>query len=117
MEQIKGVGFGPTQGQMLQEMQRMSSAATHSAAESMSIAHNGASSSSSFKQVMAQALGTVNSIQQDAIDKQTAMNMGTSDDLVGTMLASQKASISFSALVQVRNKVASGVEEIMGLSI
>lgn len=117
MEQIKWAGFVPAQRQMMQEMQRMNGAANTSAAESMAIAHNGESPEFSFKHVMSQALGTVNSIQQDASDKQTAMNMGTSDDLVGTMLASQKASISFSALVQVRNKVASGVEEIMGLSI
>jgi len=33
------------------------------------------------------------------------------------MLASQQASLSFSALVQVRNKVASGVNDLMNMSI
>lgn len=42
-----------------------------------------------------------------------AVDSGASDDLVGAMIESQKASVSFSALMQVRNKVTSAFEEIM----
>lgn len=73
--------------------------------------------SPTFGRVMDQVLGSVNNIQREADKERTAIEMGTSDDLVGAMLASQKASISFSALLQVRNKVVSGFDDLMNLSI
>lgn len=75
------------------------------------------SSSVSFHQVMHDALERVDSLQQAASARQNAVSSGQSDDLVGAMLASQQASLSFSALVQVRNKVASGVNDLMNMSI
>lgn len=71
----------------------------------------------SFHQVMRDALEHVDSLQQAASVRQNAVSSGESDDLVGAMLASQQASLSFSALVQVRNKVASGVNDLMNMSI
>lgn len=71
----------------------------------------------SFHQVMRNALEHVDSIQQAASARQSAVSSGQSDDLIGAMLASQQASLSFSALVQVRNKVASGVNDLMNMSI
>ncbi len=47
----------------------------------------------------------------DALTK--AVGSGQSDDLVGAMIESQKASVSFSALLQVRNKLTGAFEEIM----
>ncbi|MGG7387346.1 flagellar hook-basal body complex protein FliE, partial [Escherichia coli] len=38
-------------------------------------------------------------------------------DLAGAMIASQQASLSFSALVQVRNKIATGFNDLMSMSI
>lgn len=79
---------------------------------------NGESSSGvSFHQVMRSALEQVDSLQQAASARQNAVSSGQSDDLVGAMLASQQASLAFSALVQVRNKVASGVNDLMNMSI
>ncbi|WP_312468153.1 MULTISPECIES: flagellar hook-basal body complex protein FliE [Pseudescherichia] len=71
----------------------------------------------SFHQVMRDALEHVDSLQHAASAQQNAVSSGQSDDLVGAMLASQQASLSFSALVQVRNKVASGVNDLMNMSI
>ncbi|VXC86486.1 Flagellar hook-basal body complex protein FliE [Pseudomonas sp. 8Z] len=46
-----------------------------------------------------------------------AVDSGQSDDLVGAMLQSQKASVSFSALMQVRNKLATAFDDIMKLPL
>jgi flagellar hook-basal body complex protein FliE len=42
---------------------------------------------------------------------------GKSDDLVGAMLSSQEASLSFSMLMQVRNKVMGGLDELIKLPL
>ena len=46
-----------------------------------------------------------------------AVDSGQSDDLVGAMIESQKASVSFSALLQVRNKLASAFDDIMKMPL
>lgn len=46
-----------------------------------------------------------------------AVDSGQSDDLVGAMIESQKASVSFSALMQVRNKLSSAFDDIMKMPL
>lgn len=58
--------------------------------------------SPSFSSVFNSAIRSVDNLQHVASDKQTAMDMADiSDDLTGTMLASQKASGFLRAMVQV----------------
>ncbi len=105
---------------MQQEMRGMRrlAAASPLSAQTIGGAPGGESLSGvSFHQVMRDALEHVDSLQQAASVRQNAVSSGESDDLVGAMLASQQASLSFSALVQVRNKVASGVNDLMNMSI
>ena len=45
------------------------------------------------------------------------VDSGKSKDLVGAMVQSQKASLSFAALLQVRNKMSSAFDEIMRMPI
>ena len=71
----------------------------------------------SFTQVMKSALDNVNAQDQAAGAKVAAVETGKSDDLVGAMLASQQASLSFSMLMQVRNKVMSAVDELIKLPV
>ncbi|EAS65646.1 flagellar hook-basal body complex protein FliE [Photobacterium angustum] len=71
----------------------------------------------SFSQAMTGVLNTVNQHQKIASDKVTAVELGKSDDLVGAMVASQKASLSFSALMQVRNKVVASFEDVMKMPV
>lgn len=66
-----------------------------------------------FKDVM----DKMNAQQVQAAEKATAVELGESDDLVGAMIASQKASLSFSFLVQVRNKAVQGFEDIMRMPV
>ncbi|OLQ79149.1 flagellar hook-basal body complex protein FliE [Photobacterium proteolyticum] len=71
----------------------------------------------SFAGAMHKVLNVVNSHQSEASAKMTAVETGKSDDLVGAMIASQKASLSFSALMQVRNKVVMSFEDIMKMPV
>lgn len=102
---------------MMQEMNRMKTLVDAPVLAAQTITSSGSASEVSFHQVMGSALNHIDRFQQIADAKQNDVDMGKSDDLVGAMLASQQASLSFSALVQVRNKVASGVNDLMNMSI
>jgi flagellar hook-basal body complex protein FliE len=52
-----------------------------------------------------------------ANQKMEAVDSGKSDDLVGAMLSSQQANLSFSMLMQVRNKVMGAVDELLKLPV
>ncbi|OAJ93967.1 flagellar hook-basal body complex protein FliE [Vibrio bivalvicida] len=76
-----------------------------------------ANSPMSFSAAMTNVLDSVNAHQSIATQKMTAVETGASDDLVGAMIASQKASLSFNALMQVRNKVVTSFEDIMKMPV
>ncbi|KAB8044459.1 flagellar hook-basal body complex protein FliE [Janthinobacterium aquaticum] len=71
----------------------------------------------SFAQSMKDAIGNINQGDQMAAQKMSDVDSGKSDDLVGAMLASQEASLSFSMLMQVRNKVMGAVDELIKLPL
>jgi flagellar hook-basal body complex protein FliE len=71
----------------------------------------------SFAQSMKDAIAGVDQDQRVASDKMGAVDSGKSDDLVGAMLSSQQASLSFSMLMQVRNKVMGAVDELLKLPV
>lgn len=71
----------------------------------------------SFAQSMQSAVNGVNSQDVAAGQKMADVDAGRSDDLVGAMLASQEASLSFSMLMQVRNKVMGGLDELIKLPL
>ena len=62
-------------------------------------------------------LHSINHDQNMASKLMHAVDTGQSDDVVGAMVASQKADLSFSMLIQVRNKVMSGVDDVMRMSL
>ncbi|WP_281648566.1 flagellar hook-basal body complex protein FliE [Parendozoicomonas sp. Alg238-R29] len=72
---------------------------------------------SDFGDIMKQVLNHVNSLQQDSSARMEAVETGASDDLLGAMIASQKASLSFQSLLQVRNKVVAAYEEVMRMQV
>jgi len=99
------------QGQMLAEMQRMQLQAHHtSIAPAIQLASLG---TPHFSEVLEGAVRHVDRQQHVASEKQKAIDMGLSDDLSGTMIESQKASVAFSALMQVRNKLQQGFDEVI----
>lgn len=71
----------------------------------------------SFAQSMKDAISNINQGDQVAAQKMSDVDSGKSDDLVGAMLASQEASLSFSMLMQVRNKVMGAVDELIKLPL
>lgn len=70
-----------------------------------------------FLQTFEAAVLSVDARSQVASQRMQAVDAGQSDDLVGAMLASQEASLSFSMLMQVRNKVMGAVDEIVKLQV
>lgn len=71
----------------------------------------------SFAATLQGALQSVNGQDVAAGEKMAAVERGESDDLTGAMLASQEASLSFSMLMQVRNKVMGAFEELVKLPL
>ena len=131
MDQIDSISMHRAQSSMLQEMQHMAGMARGmftanrvvSASEATGAGINTTQAvgrsidSPSFSRVLNRAIDSVDQLQQVASAKQTAIDMGISDDLTGTMLESQKASVAFSAMVQVRNKLTSALDEIMNTTL
>ncbi len=66
---------------------------------------------------MLEAVRGVNQQDHLAAEKMAAVDSGKSDDLVGAMLSSQQASLSFSMLMQVRNKVMGAVDDLIKLPV
>lgn len=108
---------GTMQAQMLREMQQMQAVTQAPVLSPMAINAAGEASTVTFDRILQGALSHVDQFQQVAEQKQTAIDMGKSDDLAGAMIASQQAALSFSALVQVRNKIATGFNDLMSMSI
>lgn len=122
MDKLTAVGMQNTQRQLLQDMQRMAALGGNPlavGAQPRIIEDNAVSPppAMTFSGALAGAINNVNDLQISASDKQTAVDMGISDDLSGTMLESQKASVAFSALVQVRNKLTTGLDEVMNTAL
>ncbi|POZ63376.1 flagellar hook-basal body complex protein FliE [Chromobacterium alticapitis] len=70
-----------------------------------------------FGQAMMAAVRDVDQQNRQASEKMTEVDSGQSDDLVGAMLMSQEANLSFSMLMQVRNKVVGAVDELIKMQL
>ncbi|MGL5990693.1 MAG: flagellar hook-basal body complex protein FliE [Plesiomonas sp.] len=71
----------------------------------------------SFQAAMTQAINRVDHLGHTAKEMVTAVDTGVSQDLVGAMIASQKASLSFTALVQVRQKLMTAYDDVMKMPV
>ena len=71
----------------------------------------------SFSDTMSDMVNGINQQQLSASRLMAAVDTGRSDDLVGAMVMSQKADLSFSVLMQVRNKLMSGFDDIMRMPL
>ena len=71
-----------------------------------------------FSQAMSQAIKQVNEQQTVANDMATGFQTGNSDASVAeVMVQMQKASLSFQAMTEVRNKLVDAYKEIMNMPI
>jgi len=71
----------------------------------------------SFAEVAKDAVKEVNQKQQISGDLIKRVESGESEDLVGAMIASQKASIAFDTMLAVRNKMMSAYQDIMKMPL
>ncbi len=78
----------------------------------------GQSSQPDFAAVLQNSVSKVNESQQQADQLATSFEKGDpSVDVAKVMVAMQKANISFQAMDQVRNKLVSAYQEIMGMQV
>jgi len=72
----------------------------------------------SFSHIMGQAINSVNDTQQASSALGRAYEQGDpSVGITDVMVASQKASVSFQAMVQVRNKLIDAYRDVMNMPI
>lgn len=75
-------------------------------------------SGSDFAAMLKQSIDTVNQHQQVAGNMANDFEMGKPDvSLAEVMVASQKASVSFQAMLQVRNKLVDAYKDVMSMPI
>ncbi|WP_170801126.1 flagellar hook-basal body complex protein FliE [Stutzerimonas stutzeri] len=99
------------QQDLLGRMQQLASLAEGQPIRPSSMAANAISGS------FEAALRSVDAEQHKASAAMAAVDSGKSDDLVGAMIDSQKASVSFSALLQVRNKLTTAFDDVMRMPL
>jgi flagellar hook-basal body complex protein FliE len=72
--------------------------------------------SGDFAAMLKQSIDTVNQTQKQSTKLATAFETGQSDvSLAEVMVASQKASVSFQAMLQVRNKLVDAYKDVMSM--
>jgi len=64
-----------------------------------------------------QAMRAIDAQQHLASNAMEAVDSGQSDNLAGAMIESQKASVAFSALLQVRNKLTTAFDDVMRMPL
>lgn len=73
---------------------------------------------SGFGDMLNQAVNKVNDLQSTTSELRTAYEQGDPNaDITRVMVASQKSSVAFDGLTQVRNKVVQAYEDIMNMPI
>ncbi len=92
------------------DMQQLATAESIAPAASK---YQDAAISTEFKTVVR----AVNEQQNISSQMMHAVDTGQTDDVVGAMVASQKASLSFSMLMEVRNKLLNGIDDVMRMSL
>jgi len=71
-----------------------------------------------FTELLQQAVNNVNEIQKESSSLKKSFEMGDpSVDLPQVMMASQKASVAFEAMVQVRNKLLQAYKDVMSMPV
>lgn len=76
-----------------------------------------AAASGGFGDAMMDAVKAVSNQQAQASEASAAYERGDTNDIVGVMLARQKASLSFEATLQVRNKLLGAYRDIMNMPV
>lgn len=89
-------------------------------AQNVQNAQNGpnATVGSEFANLLQQSLGQVSGLQSESRNLATAFEAGDPNvSLVDVMVAAQKSSVAFDAVVQVRNRLLNAYEEVMRMPV
>lgn len=118
MDVVSATGVNSTQLEILSRMQQTAAVASAGSVDAQAAVQPASTAFAaterlSFGQVLNNVIDNVDAVQHSAGAKQKAIEMGQSDDLAGAMIESQKASVAFSAMMQVRNKLTSALDEVM----
>jgi flagellar hook-basal body complex protein FliE len=70
-----------------------------------------------FDSLLERAVSSVNDKMQAAEGERTKLFTGETDNLHQAMIAMQEASVAFSLMVEVRNKLVEGYQEIMRMQV
>ena len=93
----------------IRTMSAMASGGTEAQAETSGV---------SFNNLLQDSINEVNESQLQAAELKQAFELGESDvNLAEVMVAIQKSSVSFEAMVQVRNKLIDAYKEVMNMPI
>ncbi|MDG6773347.1 flagellar hook-basal body complex protein FliE [Thiomicrorhabdus sp. ZW0627] len=107
-----------TQSLMLQMRSLAAQAASKPDAPVEGVAQTGEEKADNFAELLASSVNAVNSQQQKAGQMKEAFERGDLDvELSEVMLQAQKASLSFQAMTQVRNKLTEAYKDIMNMPI
>lgn len=71
----------------------------------------------SFTELIKSKVSAVNQDQNQSSMAMAAVDSGKSDDLVGAMVASQKASLSFATMLQIRNRLVQAFDDVIKMPI
>ena len=101
--------------QILQQLRSMAALAEGKPASSSEI---GGAQTTDFSNLLKASINKVNDTQQTAGQLAAAFEVGDKNvDLAQVMIALEKASLSFQALTQVRNKLVSAYQEVMNMQV
>ena len=70
-----------------------------------------------FGEILKDAISTVNELQKQSDQQIQKLMTGESQDLHTTVIAMQKADLSFQMMMQVRNKLVQAYQEIMRMQV
>ncbi len=81
------------------------------------VATGGKPAGASFGQVLKDSLAQVNALQHEADSAIQSLATGGTTTLHDTMLAVQKAELSFKLMMQVRNKIVEAYQEVLRMGV
>ncbi len=70
-----------------------------------------------FGEILKDAISTANELQKQSDQEIQKLMTGESQDLHSTVIAMQKADLSFQMMMQVRNKIVQAYQEIMRMQV
>ena len=87
-------------------------------AQGQTSAPNSAAGQSDFSDILKQSVDKVNDTQMESKNLQNAFQMGDPNVQVSeVMVAMQKSSVSFQAMLQVRNKLVNAYQDVMNMQV